>query len=512
MRCARRTLCGGLSAAGVLLLVLFGATGRAQTPPLVLSPERAVALALDHDLELQRDRLGPRIADLDVSAATTAWTPEMSARLSGARRDSPPTSAIDPDNLLTDRQVASEVAVSQRLSWGSSYRVAWDAGRIATNSALSRYQPHLRSSLGITFEQPLLRNLGIDAARAERDISLETRDLADIDLAGAIAATRRQVLHAYWAWVYARDFLAVQQESLRRAQELLDGNRQRVSTGAMAAVDVIEAEVEVARRTEAILIAETTVKNAEETLRLQLFEPGDPAGAVALEPELRVGEEPPAVANAMEQALARRHDLKALQAALSIDAINIRRFRNERLPDASLRAQYAVQGTGGTELLRSGGFPGPIVGSTTRNFSAVLDDLLDARYPSWTIELAVSYPIGTARAEADLARVSLQRQQRETALRAAEQRVALEVGTSARTVETNYKRLETSATVVDLSARRLDGEERKFASGLSTSFFVFQAQRDLSLAREAQLKALLDYRISAVDLEAVQVIRIPNPL
>ena len=52
----------------------------------------------------------------------------------------------------------------------------------------------------------------------------------------------------------------------------------------------------------------------------------------------------------------------------------------------------------------------------------------------------------------------------------------------------------------------MDAEERKFTVGLSTSFFVFQAQRDLALAREAQLRSALDHRLSWVDLEAVQVI------
>jgi outer membrane protein len=483
----------------------------AQTPPLVLSPGRAVALALEHDLELQRDRLGPQIADFDVSAAATPWTPELSTRLLAARRDAPPTSTIDPGDVLTDREVVSDVAVAQRLPWGSSYRVSWDATRLATNSVLSRFQPQLGTRVAATFEQPLLRDLRIDTARAERAISLRTRELADIDLAAAIASTRRDVLHAYWEWVYAREFLAVQRQSLNLAQDLRDGNRARVATGAMAAVDVIEAEVEVARRAEGILVAETNVRNAEERLRLHLFEPGDPAGTVPLEPEPRSSEQPPVVANATARALAERHDLKALQAALGIDAINLRRYRNERLPTASLRVHYAAQGTGGTEFIRTGGFPGPIVGTARRSFASVLDDVAKSRYPSWTVELAISYPLGTARAEADAARAFLQRQQREAALRAAEQRVALEVGTAVRNVETNHRRLETSATVVKLSERRLDAEERKFAAGLSTSFFVFEAQRDLSLAREAQLRALFDYHVATVDLEAVQLISLDAP-
>ncbi|HLA13711.1 MAG TPA: TolC family protein, partial [Gemmatimonadaceae bacterium] len=161
---------------------------------------------------------------------------------------------------------------------------------------------------------------------------------------------------------------------------------------------------------------------------------------------------------------------------------------------------------GGTERLRGSGFPGPITGTSRRDLSSVLNDLARTRYPSWSVELAVSYPLGTARAEVDAARVSLQRRQREAALRAAQQRVILEVNAAVREVETNYKRLETSATTVGLFERRLDGEQRKFASGLSTSFLVFQAQRDLSAAREAQARSLLEYHLAAADVEAVQLI------
>ena len=494
-----------IAIAALVVMCVAAHDARAQTATLRLTPERAVALALEHDLELKRDRFGPQIADLDVSAAMTAWTPELSTHVVGAGSEAPLTSAVDQGQFLTDRQLSSELAMSQRLPWGSSYRLSWDAARHSNNSVFTRFQPELRAGVVATFDQPLLRGLTFDAARAERGISLEAREMADTDLSAARVANKREVLHAYWTWVYARDFLAVQRQSLAMAQALLDGNRTRVTRGAMATVDVVEAEAEVARRAESILIAEKNVANAEERLRLHIFDAIAPPRDVALEPAPGVNEKPVTV-DATTRALAERHDLKSLQTSMAIDSINMRLFRNEALPEVSLRASYALRGTGGTELLRDSGFPGPVIGTSRRNFSSVLDDVTRSRYPSWSLELAVSYPLGTARAEAEGTRVSLQRRQREAALRAAEQRVIVEVNAAVREVETNYRRLETSATAVSLSERRLDAEQRKFASGLSTSFFVFQAQRDLSEAREAQLQSLLEYHLATVDVEAVQVI------
>ena len=48
------------------------------------------------------------------------------------------------------------------------------------------------------------------------------------------------------------------------------------------------------------------------------------------------------------------------------------------------------------------------------------------------------------------------------------------------------------------------GCRRRFEVGLSTNFFVVQAQRDLRDAQNAELRALLDYRRAQVDFERVQ--------
>ena len=61
---------------------------------------------------------------------------------------------------------------------------------------------------------------------------------------------------------------------------------------------------------------------------------------------------------------------------------------------------------------------------------------------------------------------------------------------AARQVQTNQKRVETSRAARELAERRLEAEEKKFAAGIQTSFFVFQAQRDLAQARTNELRAI----------------------
>jgi len=51
---------------------------------------------------------------------------------------------------------------------------------------------------------------------------------------------------------------------------------------------------------------------------------------------------------------------------------------------------------------------------------------------------------------------------------------------------------------------RLQAEQSRFEVGLSTNFFVVQAQRDLATAQNSELRALLDYRRALVDFERLQ--------
>lgn len=52
--------------------------------------------------------------------------------------------------------------------------------------------------------------------------------------------------------------------------------------------------------------------------------------------------------------------------------------------------------------------------------------------------------------------------------------------------------------------RRADSEQKRFEVGMSTSFLVIQAQRDLAQARNNELSAILDYVRSLTDFEALQ--------
>ena len=125
-------------------------------------------------------------------------------------------------------------------------------------------------------------------------------------------------------------------------------------------------------------------------------------------------------------------------------------------------------------------------------------------YPTWTAGVSVSYPIGESTQEANYAKARLQRTQSDERLKSAEGRVIQQVRNAAWNIEMNAKRIETTRAARELAEQRLDAERKRFEVGMSTSFLVIQAQRDLAQARTNELSAVLAYDLSLVAFEAIQ--------
>ena len=84
--------------------------------------------------------------------------------------------------------------------------------------------------------------------------------------------------------------------------------------------------------------------------------------------------------------------------------------------------------------------------------------------------------------------------QAQTRIRALEMQIAAEVANAALTVQSNLKRVEAATAARELAQKRLEAEQSKFDVGMTTNFFVVQAQRDL---RDARTPSCARWRITA---------------
>ena len=473
-----------------------------------LSVDEAVRLALEHNLNIQVERLSPQMADLSMASARSAWAPVLTSTMTGASAKNPAYSFLSgSQSSVSDRQFFSAAGVTQLLRWGGSYAISWDGSRSTTTNLFSNFYPIVRSNLSFRYIQPLLRNFSIDSGRQRWLLSKKDREITDVQFRQTVVTTVRNVRHAYWDLAYAMALLGVQRQSFDLAQTSLRNTRSRVEQGSVAPIEMVEAEAEVAQRSEAVVVAEASVSQAQDRLRSLILDPATPDfWNLTFEPtNITSAEVQPIDLDAAEWvALDKRADIQRAKKTLENSEVGIRYVRNQTLPDVDLHVDYGITGVGGTQFIRGQGFPGEIVGRTQRGFGSVLGNILQDHFPSWTIAIDIRYPLGTSSAEADLARARLQYSQTQTQIRNLELQVATQVRDAGRQVSTSKKRVDATRLASQLAERRLDAEEKKFAAGTSTRFLVFQAQRDLTQARSHELRAILDQQRALVDFEAVQ--------
>jgi outer membrane protein TolC len=246
---------------------------------------------------------------------------------------------------------------------------------------------------------------------------------------------------------------------------------------------------------------------AEDVLRALIFDPKrtdfwnarlEPADAVP------PAGAPPDVDAAVRRALAERPDIAEARKQIQIGDTTVLLSRNQTLPDLRLQATYVTNGLGGSRLLRTGGFPGTVVGTENTSFGTVLGQVFTSDFPTWTLGFTLNYPLGKSVEEANLARARLERDQSAARLRSVELVAVRQVRDAALRLEQNRQRIETAQLGRELAEQRLDAEQKRFEVGMSTSFLVIQAQRDLAVARNNALQASLDYQLAVVGFETAQ--------
>ena len=215
------------------------------------------------------------------------------------------------------------------------------------------------------------------------------------------------------------------------------------------------------------------------------------------------GYTPVDVEGAVRNALGRRTDITRARQQRQINTINVRALRNDTLPGLDVVGSYQLQGQGGTRFNRAG-LGGSVLQVVPGGYGDAIDQLIDTNFPTWTVQLQFSYPIGRSAAEAAFARGRLELQQTDAQLRQLELQVATEVTNAGLQLGSIQQRIEAATVARDLAEQQLEAEVTKFEVGTTTSFFVVQAQRDLATAQDTELRAILDYQKALIEFERAQ--------
>ncbi len=474
--------------------------------------EEAVSLALEKNLDIQVAKLEPQSLDFLVAGFRNTYRPVANSTVGLRDQYQLPNSTLSGASVgqrVNNGTTLYNFGLAQNVNkWGGSYTVNWTNSRLETSNTFSTFNPSFTTNLVAAYVQPLLRGFRIDNTRQQLLINTINRDVSEDAARATVFQTLANVRNAYWDLVFAQSAVDVAQRATELADKLVEDNQARVEVGTLAPLDIVQAQAEAATRRQNLAAAEATAQTAELSLKRYIVSgTDDPIWRQTLRPvDLpSLGPAPTDIDAAIRTALAQRTDITSARKNLDSNDVLLRFYQDQGRPAVDLNASYGAQGLGGTSLLRTGsGVDSVVTGRVPGGYGDALSALVDRAYPTWNLNVSVSYPIGANQADAQRARAGVQRAQAMTRIRALEIQIAAEVANAALTVQSNLKRVEAATAARELAQKRLEAEQSRFEVGLSTNFFVVQAQRDLRDAANTELRALADYRKSLVNFERAQ--------
>ena len=475
-----------------------------------MSLDEAVQLALEKNLDIQVSKLEPQSVDLQLAGLQNFYLPAFSSTAGVRDQYQLPTSSLNGGTKVNNGTRNFNFGFAQNVSkYGGNYSVNWTNSRVETSNTFSTFNPSYTTNLVAAYAQPLMRGFKIDNNRQNLLITLINRDISEESEKATVAQTVANVRNAYWDLVFAYSAVDVAQRATDLADTLVKDNEARVEVGTLAPLDIVQAQAEAATRRQNLASAEATLQTSELLLKRYIVSStDDPMWRQMIRtvdlPSLQPA--PTDIEGAVRNALANRTDLMTSRKNLDSNQITQDYYKNQSLPALDLNASYGAQGLGGTAIVRTGPLGNQTISSIIPGgYGDALSLLGQRSYPTWNLNVTMTYPIGGSQAEAQYARAKIQRSQAATRLRSLEVSIAAEVTNAALTVQSNLKRVDAATAARELAQKRLEAEQSKFEVGMSTNFFVVQAQRDLRDAANTELRALADYRKSLVNFERAQV-------
>jgi len=485
----------------------------ANGPVTPLTIDDVVRLALERNLDIAVQRMGPELADITLAQTYTAYRPTVTADLTRSSTTSAPTSQLTLSaggSGVTNHNLGYNGTYNQAMPWwGGSVRGQLNNSRSDSNSNNATFNPSYQSTWTLSYSQPVLRGRSIDTTRRQIFVAKVNRDISDVQLKAQLSNLVSDVRNAYWDYVYSVQAVDAANQSLALATKLVEDNKIKVEIGTLAPLEVTSAQAEQAQRESTVVNAVGSRKIAETNLkRLIVSGTDDPNWRATIDPIDRPEFLPEDVdlEAAIRRALNERTDVSIVRRTLEINAESLKYLRDQTLPQVDMSANYGTQGVGGTFLQRSNtGVLGSQVTSTIPGgIGDAYSSLFKGANPRWSVGLSVSYPIGLNTADTQLARANVTTNQINAQLKKMELQVATDITNAATNLNNSAQAVRVAQKSRELSEQRRQAEQSKFDVGMSTNYQVVQAQRDLQDAVNSELRAILNYRKSQVEFERAQ--------
>ena len=476
----------------------------AQDGSVPLRINAVIRMALENNLDIGVNRFTPSISEYAISAAYQRFDPTLT--FSGTVNRNTSASSTQLDGALTNTRLTGNYGVTfnHMLEFGSSYQVRFAMNRLSTNSLFSTVNPAYNGQVTYQFTQPLLRNFGRAINTSQITIARNNVEISEIQFEQQVMDLVAQTTNLYWDLVFAREDIRVQQASLDLANRTLRDNRMQVEIGTLAPIEVVQAESAVATRRESLVVAGYNRTRIEDSIKRVVSRVPDPALVLlSLNPvedvRNRTDEIIP-VADAIALALLNRPEIRQAELDIRNTDINLAFAENSLLPSLDISASYTQSGVGGDTFIRSG-IGGATLTEIPGGIGGAFSDIFGFDFTGYSVGFSLQIPLSNKSAQANVARLTVQKRQTESLIAATAQAIATQVRDAYNQIEMNRARIDAAQIARELAERRLDAEQRKFMLGASAIRFVLDEQQNVTQAQTNEIRALVDYAKAIVNYD-----------
>lgn len=433
-----------------------------------LTLEQAWARAVQANLEIRSQRRANDALRLRLMSARGGFDPRLSLSVGTSGSQTPTNNVVDGASVINSSDRTWSAGLDQSLPTGGRFGVSYSEFVSQSDSANAASGTFARTSMGLSFSQPLLRGLFAGTLRSVNDAVL---DVAAGDLRWRIALEQLvlDVADAYWGLLSARERTAIAERGVELALDQLAQTQERLDEGFAGTGDVLQVQVTLGQARRSLVEAEA----AEGAASLQLSRMlGRTLSAEAIEILDR-----PQVSDAQPTTEALFGEAKAGNARWLLAGIereqarrNARRARADALPQLDLDADAGFA-AGGDDP------------------KAVRDTLFSQPAPSWGMNLRLGLPVFMRESRAQLGLANVQQDQAELAYEAAEQDLYLRVDAAVRNLVRDRASLQVAEQTLEAAKQSLQAQRELFSEGRGATRDVVDSLESLRAAEATELDA-----------------------
>jgi outer membrane protein TolC len=370
------------------------------------------------------------------------------------------------------------------------------------NSPNNDFNPTDQGSLNFSITQNLLNGFGIAVNNRTIRIAKNQLHSSDLTFKQQVIATVNNVVGLYWDLVSFNDSLKVKQQTLDLNTQLYTDNKRRAELGALAEIDIIQAEAEMKSSQQDVVTAETQVLQQEMILKSVLSRAGfnNPAVVGARLIPTDHFDVPPMdpiqpAQDMVAEAFQKRTEIEQSQINLEDSRISMLGTKNNLLPTLSVFANLSNNGLSGSVNSLPAPFTTPngvvirprtaadVNGFFIGGFGTFLSQLFNRNFPNYSAGFQLNVPIRNRANQADLIQDELNYRQAQIQDKQLQNSIKLNVINAQIAMKQARAAYETAVEARRLQEQVLTGERRKYELGTSSILNVIQVQRDTT-ARE----------------------------